>query len=322
MRLGLEVFAGIALALAPFLVASVLWWSGVASVALFAVFVAVAATATNGVRVGVAFSLLFAVVGTAAVAVDSSPVLAALLVAASAGAIALCTLYGFSGPMLIVAMFVPYLIHEPPAPLANGQEGAEYYAAVAGALLAAGAWGCLLTWLLRRHKELPARPTPPAQREAVLAGAIVAMVTGLITYVAITHFNSTEWVWILLTIFVLTKPSPDLNWGQTKSRIFGTLIGVAVAASIGALGLPPAVVTAVGVLALTAALTLRLEGRAYWLYASYMTPAVILFDSATNNTTDIAIERLLFTVLGAIFAVGLAAAINTFVLRHDDLPQH
>ncbi len=317
LKTGLKIFVGLVIAWAPFVVASDLWWSGIAAPAIFAVSVGLVASLSDGVKVGAAFSLGFVVLGTAAVAVSSSPLLAALLVAACAFGIAIAAAHSLAAPMLIVTIFIPYLVHSPPTTVSGEPRGAGYYFAVAASLAAAGVWGCLLGWYLGRGKPTPAHPSLVSMQTALLAGLLTAVVTGLITFVAMQRLASTEWVWLLLTIFILTKPTPDLNWTMTRARITGTFLGVAGAVLIGVLGLPSLVMGLLGVIAIMVALTMKVEGRPYWLYASFLTPAVIFFDSASNNTSEIALQRLLYTVVGAVFAIALAAAINAFTIHEE-----
>ncbi len=318
LKTGLKIFLALVISGAPFVVASALWWSGIAAVAIFALIVGSVATLSDGVKVGAAFSLGFVVLGSAAVAVSGSPLLAALLVAACAFGTAIAATYSLSGPMLIATLFIPYLVHAPPTTISGEPRGAGYYFAVAASLAAAGAWGCLFAWYLGRGKPIPARPAPVSMQNALRAGLLVAVVVGLITFVAIQRLASTEWVWLLLTIFILTKPTPDLNWTMTRARITGTFLGVAGAALIGALGLPSPVMGFLGLIAITIALTMKVEGRPYWLYASFLTPAVIFFDSASNDTPELALQRLLYTVVGAVFAIALAAAINAFSIHEEE----
>lgn len=318
LKSGLEILAVLIVAVAPFFLASKIWWAGIVTIAIFGLFVAVFATATLGPELALRFVLAFAVVGTAAIAASGTPLIAGLLVAGCAYGIAMCALRGMTTAMLQIAIFVPYLMHASPAPAPGGSRDFIYYFTVALTLLLAGAWGTAITWLIRRSKPLPKRPAIPLRHDAVLAGGIVAVVTGLITFFALTRAASTEWVWILLTIFILTKPTPDLNWRRAQSRVIGTAIGVGVAALIGAIGLPTLLLNVLGALTMSAALTLQLKGQPYWLYASFLTPAVILVDSASNDTGELALQRLIYTVVGVAFAIGLAAAINAFVIKKDE----
>lgn len=319
---GLEILLVLIVALAPFFIASRIWWAGIATIAIFTLFIAVFATATLGPQLAMRFILAFVVIGTVAIGVSNSPILAALLVAGCAYGIAMCALRGLTTAMLQIAIFVPYLIHAAPQPPAGGTRDVAYFLAIAVTVLLAGSWGCAITWLIMRHKSLPPRPPIPSRHDAVLAGGIVAVVTGLITFVALSRAASTEWVWILLTIFILTKPTPGLNWKRAQSRVLGTGIGVAIAALIGVFGLPALVLNLLGALTMTAALTLQLKGQPYWIYASFLTPAVILVDSGSNDTGELALQRLIFTIVGAAFAIALAAAINAFVIKkEEDAPQ-
>lgn len=318
LKTGLKIFVGLLIVGVPFIVASSLWWSGVAAVAMFAVLVGFWASSSDGVKVGAAFSLGFVVLGTAAVTVSSSPLLAALLIAACAFGTAIAAAYSLSAPMLVVTLFIPYLVHAPPATASGEPRGAGYYFAVAASLVAAGAWGCFLAWYFGRGKPTPAHPAPVSMQNALRAGLLIAAVVGLITFVAMQRVASTEWVWLLLTILILTKPTAGLNWTMTRARITGTFLGVAGAALIGLFGLPPLVMGLLGVIMITIALTMKVEGRPYWLYASFLTPAVIFFDSASNDTSEIALQRLLYTVVGAVFAIALAAAINAFSIHENE----
>ncbi len=318
------VFVGIAIAIAPFLIASRFLWSGVASIAIFGVFVSTLGTFTNGARVGLGFGLLFVVLGTLAVACSENHLLAALLVAAASAGIAVSAVYGFASVMLLPAMFVPYLIHQPPATLNGAGRTPAYFGAIALTLLVAALWGTLLAWLIRRGKERPPAATRVAPRDAAVGGVLGVVVAGGITYIALTWFASTMWVWLLLTLFVLTKPSADLNLRKTRDRIVGTMVGVTAATVIALFGLPAAATAAIGVLALTVALTLTVLKKPYWIYASFMTPAIIMFDSSQATTAAIAEQRLIYTVLGGILAVLLGASINQAVLlsrrREADAP--
>lgn len=321
LKLFVGIFLGLVVAGLPFTIASNLWWSGVNGLAVFAVIIGLAATATHGPQIGAAFTGAFAVVGLVAIIVSTSPLLSAIWVAAVVMGVAVASIYSLSGPALFIAMYTPYLIHQPPVPVDGSDRGFTYYLAVVVVMLIAGAWGCTMAWLLRHNKSMPAPEKPVSQHLALLGGGLVAGVAALVTFVAVTRASSTEWVWILLTLFILTKPTAALNWTQTRARLTGTFIGVLVAVIIGLFGLPSVVLSLFGLLALTTALMFKFERQPYWMYASCLTPAILFFDSAANDTTTLALERMGYTLVGAILAGVLAVAINSFVIRDEDRSQ-
>ena len=92
--------------------------------------------ATVGPKVGIGFTVLFAVFdcGGGRRQSDSRGTTGR---SGSIG-IAFCSVYGLTGAMLVVAMFVPYLIHQPPTRRQAGVRGGLHFASVAGVLLVAG----------------------------------------------------------------------------------------------------------------------------------------------------------------------------------------
>jgi uncharacterized membrane protein YgaE (UPF0421/DUF939 family) len=47
-----------------------------------------------------------------------------------------------------------------------------------------------------------------------------------------------------------------------------------------------------------AAFTLMLQGRPYWLFATVLTPAIVLLESAGSTVDEVAEERLGTTLIG------------------------
>lgn len=315
VKIALKILGLLVVGLAPFAILGMATgWSGINAASGFGFFVGFVATLSAGWRVGAQFSVIFMVLGTIGVALAALPLPAALVVAVAAALIAYFSTHGQAGLMLVAALFIPYLIHEPPTPWTGGTNtSSSYFAAVAGALLFAGLWGAVIGLWLQRYVPKSKPGAKSDATDALLAGILIAVVTGSVTFVSMTWFPEAMWPWLLLTIFILTKPTPDLNWKKSRDRLTGTLVGGAVAFVIILVGTPSAVMSVIGIVGLAAALALKTEGRPYWIYASVMTPAVIMLDSIGANEVMIAADRVLFTVVGVIIALGLGAAVNGVV---------
>ena len=77
--------------------------------------------------------------------------------------------------------------------------------------------------------------------------------------------------------------------------------------------LPKQITGVLALLLIVAALTAMLSGLPYWLYASFLTPAIVLMDASANDVFELAAERVAFTLFGACVAVGLAFLVNLVV---------
>ncbi len=313
ISVGCKLFAFMVIALAPSAIFSAILWPGAASIFAFGVLVGVVGAVSSGLRSGVCFAAIFAVASTIAVAVDSVPVLAALLVAAMSALIGVFSTKGLAVPMVVCAQFIPYVISAPPGRVA--EQGllsgtAIYLGATLMFLFLGGVWGAaVITRLIKKSApQSPADIISPGH--ALMFGSILAISTGVLTYVAMTWFSQTLWMWLLLTIYVLTNPAGDLDTAKTRDRLTGTIVGVVTAALIVSVISNTVALYMLGILLVTIAFTFQVEKRPYWIFASFLTPAMIIFDSVGKNQLDIAGERLVFTLEGIVVVVLIAFAVN------------
>ena len=314
LRLAAAVLAALLAVAIPFLVLDALWWQSALHVASLASFVAVLAYTSSSRRAAMIIVSIYAVVAVIAVSLSSTIIPATLLIAACAGLSAYSSRWGYQAPSLMIAILIPYSIHEPPGPLPNGDFGWMYYLMILVVALAAGFWAItLLSFALRRRstKPIPLEIVPAP--DALLGAVLVTVVTGSIAFIALQWFPETMWVWLLLTILLLTKPTKGLNLLQTRDRAVGTVIGALIAGLIVTLGTPKQITGVLALLLIVAALTAMLSGLPYWLYASFLTPAIVLMDASANDVFELAAERVAFTLFGACVAVGLAFLVNLVV---------
>lgn len=171
-----------------------------------------------------------------------------------------------------------------------------------------GLWtfGCLF---VLRHK-IPAVPTKSLHREsAIVYGATLALLTGAVAAVALTWFPHSLAGWVILTIYVIFRPSfkgTDVAhgmWNRAEHRTAGTIIGVLIATALAAAIHNPNVLVLVGIGFMVAALTINLGGAPYWQYVMLLTPAMVVMDSGGVNTDWVGLERIVCTLIGLAMAL-------------------
>ncbi len=316
LSIWLKILALLVIAIAPPAIVSAILWPGASSIVAFGVMAGLMAAMTSGLRSGVRFAAIVAVASTIAVAVDSVPVLAALLVAAMSALIGVFSTKGLAMPMVTCAIVIPYVIHAPPERVA--EQGllsgtAIYLGATLLFVFLCGVWGAaVITRLTKKSPpQSPADSVSPAH--ALIFGSILAISTGVLTYVAMTWFPQTLWMWLLLTIYILSNPVGDRDRSMGRDRLVGTIAGVVTAFLILSVISNTVALYALGILIMTIAITLMAEKKPYWMFASFLTPAVIIFASVGKSQLDqlkVGEERLVFTLVGMAVAVLISFAVT------------
>ncbi len=303
-------------AIAPPAILVSIWWPQAVSVIAFASIVGMFSALGRGFSTGALFVSIFAVAATIGVWTGGQPVLAALLVAVMSALVAFFGLRGLAGPMVFTAPLVPYVVHaaiseKPRSGIADNEF--LFLLITLFVLLAAGLYAAFIVAKLVKLPSFGDKPQIPSVGASVLYGVLLAGTTGSITFVALTWYPDTYWMWLTLTIYLLTKPTRHLDFDMIFARVGGTFIGSIVAlAVISVVEHSAAIYVIAGILMVTA-LTIMAEKRAYWIYASFLTPAVILLDSAGNGQVTLASERFEFTLLGAVIAVIIGVIMNVVI---------
>ncbi|AJT42231.1 FUSC family protein [Psychromicrobium lacuslunae] len=160
-------------------------------------------------------------------------------------------------------------------------------------------------------KGLPrSEPERVAAADALVYGVALAVLLGSATLAISLWLPGPNAGWILLTILVVARP----GFAETKQRIITRSLGTVsggLAAAILAVLLPfPAVLTTAGLLALFATILLQLKNSNYAVYAFALTAAVVLLSSGNGSVLEVDIQRVLFTVIGALLTAVVAAALE------------
>lgn len=133
-------------------------------------------------------------------------------------------------------------------------------------------------------------------------------------WISLSEYRVPAAHWLMLTTLMIVQPSSADTIRRGIHRAIGTVAGAGIAAAIVVAGTPLGLRMAIGYVVLIAALTVMLSGRPYWLFATLLTPAVILLAEGTANGLDVTAARLGFTLMGIALAFGLMLIV--WIVQH------
>jgi hypothetical protein len=178
----------------------------------------------------------------------------------------------------------------------------------------AGAWGVvgglvgLAIALLMRFGRRPPQPIPRplAWRHAV----VVAVAAGASTVVA-ELLQLPHGYWVAVTLMVVLRPVAGERRAYVRQRLAGTLAGAVVALVI--VWLLPADLLLVAAFASLVLLAAYAMSGSYFMQTLFLTPMLLIFLSVEDEagaTVALTFERVVFTVVGVVLAVGLAVVME------------
>lgn len=147
-------------------------------------------------------------------------------------------------------------------------------------------------------------PAATAWRHAVVMAASAGLVTGLSHLVDVPRGY-----WIAMTLTVVLRPFGHETRTRARQRVAGTVGGALIALALAAVLPGWAQLVAVGVLLVL--LTAYSALDRYALYVMCLTPIVVLLTSGGSRlgTAELVVERVGATLLAAVVAAGIAAAL-------------
>ena len=298
-------------ALVPAWVMVAAGWTGAIEPALFALGAATAGTVAGGFRFGVTITVTIAVAAVIAMPLGAYPWAVAALMVLLGGVYGFWSAVGFTSAAMLIPALVPYMIRNPPGIFSTAAPtlDAKYLAAFFFVFTLSGVWVSLvMNKLVLKGKSFPG-PTQ-SRRPAVIFGMLLGAIAGVVVAIAVTVAPTTQWPWITLTMFLLANPTGSIDPKQVRDRVTGTLIGLAAALLLSAVGLSGAALGVLAVLLITSALVVRIEKKPYWMFVMIMTPAIVLMDASGSNPDYVAEQRLLFTLLGATITIAVTLLAN------------
>ena len=161
--------------------------------------------------------------------------------------------------------------------------------------------------LLRKRTFVP--PEPNSRFDTIAYTVIITVLCSASTFGVLEWYPGAHGSWLVITLLVITEVGHEETVKRTLARVSGNVVGVAIAAGVASLTDTEAVRLSIGVVLIVVALVIR-QGPHYGVYMAFMTPAVIMFDTA--SLADVAktdAQRLAFTLIAAALVL-LASAIT------------
>ena len=261
-----------------------------------------------------------AIVGISLLLHDLPPIVGALYMLALGAVTGLSARRGwhlmmsFSAPLAALALIGDMHVSLPSGRAAAG-ESAEALLVTMGVLLAGGLWTALLgPFVVGRLKVTPP-PSVPERTSRYFAMAMGGLV-GVVSFVALTWLPPNSW-WLVLTMYVVVQPYYAAMLTRVSQRVIGTLVGSTVAALVVAAlhNLPGLIAALAAVLTLLAAWA-NLTWP-YWVFVTFLTPAVVLQTAGpTRDVAQAIADRAMYTLIGAALAAAVMALGHLYLVRH------
>lgn len=256
----------------------------------------------------------------AALALTGVPWAGGLLMAGVGAVTGLSSLRGWhligaaAGPSIAVALISHPFVAVPGGTVEAAADPATIFVA-AGFVAAGGLWVALLGVGISR--ALPSRPhARTAPRTAAYFAVGLGAAAGVLSYICLRWLDPMSW-WLVLTVFVVMRPVYVSTRSRTVSRVAGTVIGaIAAAAIVELFHDAPVMVTILAFASGAVAVYANLKAP-YWVYAAFLTPAVVLQTPSADGSLTVIIERAGYTVIGAAVAVIVTVIGHALLIRHS-----
>lgn len=291
------MMVGMAVAMAvPPVIAQALGASAVAGALVLPVMAGLLPALLADLRTALFATGAIAVGSMAATAVGSDPILAALVMAATALLTGLACHWGRSKSLIIIPITVGFTICSPPAISSDRPIEALV---LGGASLLAALWGTGVGWFLGRSL-----PKTPPQREGwprTLAYAgVLALLTGIAAGISVAIDWGHAGGWFILTVVVVFQPYIQDSFRRTGARAAGTVVGVVIAYVVHLLLPWSTVEVLVGIVLMVAAVLVIMNPKnPYWVFTALLTPGIVLLSGSSSDFANVAAARLLATLAGA-----------------------
>ncbi|MCD2264117.1 FUSC family protein [Dietzia aurantiaca] len=161
--------------------------------------------------------------------------------------------------------------------------------------------------------------TPPEavpNRTSLYFAAAMGGLVALTSFIALTWLPPNSW-WIVLTMYVVVQPYYASAITRVSQRVVGTLVGSTAAAVVVVAfhHLPGLIAALAAVLTILAAwANLRLP---YWVFVTFLTPAVVLQTAGgTHDVAQAIADRALYTLVGSGLAIVVMAGGHKYLIRH------
>jgi hypothetical protein len=304
---------------APAIAMGVVGWSNGVPVAILAgLAVFIACIGGTGWRTGLVISLPFALLAGLTQWAAADPVWAASILAFAAFLRGYAARAGMHDALIMTVIALGFIVASPlqpdvslGIPVDAALKAPMYVACVA---LVAALWATAVMFMLRRRLPLH-QHTGLDPRRVMAFSLVLALLVGVATWAVVALDLGHTGGWIILTIVVVFQPSLGAGFTKAAHRAAGTILGFLIAILVGLFVHSTPLVYLVGAAFLMAAFLFMLQGRPYWLYATVLTPAIVLLESGGSTVGEVAQERLEATLIGVAVTLVVMLALAPFSTR-------
>lgn len=284
--------------------------SSVATLAGLAVFMA--CLTGTGWRVGLVIAAPFALLVALTVWVAPNPWAAALVLGVAAFLRGYSAKAGLHNALMMTVISLGFLVASPPQ--FEVSMPAPIFAGIVALL--ASLWATLIIYVLRHrlhpHELQGLNPIRVLAYSLVLA-LLVAVATWFVVDLKLGHAGA----WIILTVLVVFQPSLGAGFQKGAQRAAGTVLGFVIAIAIGVVLPGGPWLYVIGSVFLVAGFVVMLKGRAYWQFATLLTPAVVLLESGGSTVDKVAEQRLGATLIGVAGTLLVMLALSPFAKHFE-----
>lgn len=280
----------------PAIIMGALGWKSAVSVAMLAGLASfMACTMGKGWKSGLIIALPFSVFTALTVWAAPYALAAAIVLAIAAFLRGYGAKVGLHNAFLTTVIALGFLVADPPK-----FTGSVPSPIVAGLVtLATALWVTLVVFVAQRWVH-PPKLAPIETVRVLWFSSVLALLVGIATW-CVVHFDLGHGGgWIILTILVVFQPYLDTSFSKAVERALGTVAGFVIAIVVGLLVTSGPLLYLIGTILMIASIVFMLGGKPYWLFAAFLTPAIVLYESAGSTVTKVAIERLEATVAGVV----------------------
>ena len=266
-------------------------------------------TAMIGARTALVMSAVLTVAVFLAFLSTTQPVLAGLVMAATAGLYGLSARRGLAGVVTAAPISVAFTMATPPQVLTDATE-LQSATVLALVSLAGALWGVVVGTVVMRSRHRSKVPVTPVHA-AIALGVILAIVTGITMSIVVAKNLQNGGAWIILTVLVISQPALGATWRKAIERLIGTAIGFCIAFVI-SLVVPHGWVDLLIALVFFAIVVyVKLDSsKHYWQYTMFLTPAVVLVVGSSSNVLTTDVWRVTCTVIGAAISMGIVVVLH------------
>lgn len=310
LPLGVQVALLILIIAAPILPFSFMW-PGFVSVALFGVLISSFAWLAGGPKVSIVMTVALAVLGVIGILCRDHIWLLALIVFLLGLAYGYAASRGIRRVVLQLPILVPYFMANAPKLFSNEEPRVDllYLLAVAVIVILAGLWTVFVATRVGGERKLVVQEVSD-RRAAIVYGALLGLVSATVVVLFLTFLPNSHWVWVTLTLYVLSNPNAPMDWRRMWERVGGTLAGFAIVTILVLVGVPDSILLMLGVVMLWAMLYFFVTKKPYWQYIMFLSMSVVLVNSVGMSTVLLDMERIGFTFVGAALAIIVTAVVD------------